>query len=822
MNKSLKLNAVLNIVRQSLTILFPLLTFPYVSRVLGTEEFGRYSFSLSIVSYFQLFAAFGISTFAIREASAIRDDKKKVSELSSDLFTFNCITCTIAYAVLILLTLSNSHLFSYRLLIGIQSLCMTMSLLGLDWVNNVYEDFLYITVRYIVIQIIALAAVFVFVKSSADTAVYCFIILCGSYGGNIVNLIYIRKYIGVPRLKPIRLKRYLIPLSVLFVNSLATTIYVNSDVTVIGFFLGDTDAGLYSFASKIYNILKYFINAAIIVTIPRLGALVDKDWQKYDQLIEKTMTALMTVILPINAGVFVLSRQIIMIAGGSEYIDGHLSLSVLSFSLVFALFASVCTNCVLILQKKEKRVLASTVISASVNLLLNMILIPYIGIIGAAITTVIAECMNMIIQFYYVKKETAVSVSLKKRDIVSALLGVPVVIGVCCMFAHVWTDNTLWNSTKVIFASVFLAGLLYLIILIVLGNSLLRPDNRKYIACIVGHLAIGYDMNDGQTVKTRNIAEVLRREYGDQSIAGVDTYGGIRSIFRIIAEIIRIVPRSDNVIVMPAENGIKLILPLCLALRKLYRFNILYVVVGGWLPGLVDSNGIIKNAVVRVDAVFVESVSMKSKLEEFDICNAYVMPNFKLIRPLEEEEIVTDSKPFRLCTFSRVMKEKGIEIAVDAVKELNNGGNLPEFYLDIYGVVVSGQSEWFERLRSTFPDYVEYKGEVDSNESVNLLKNYHAVLFPTYYAGEGIAGTIIDALFSGVPVIASDWKYNSEIVTDMETGIILDHNDSDSLVTAIRKSCDIELWSRMKKNCISAAKRYTGDHAVSILKEKMK
>lgn len=208
MVKSIKVNALLNTIRQSLTILFPLITFPYVSRILGSYEFGRYTFSTSIVSYFQLFAAFGISTYAIREGAEIREDKEATTRLANELFTMGTITTVIAFAALALIVFFNKKVSSYSSLIFIHSLCMIMTMLGLDWVNNIYEDFLYITIRYIVVQLIALVCIFLFVHDSSDVNIYCLIIVCGSYGGNLVNLFYVRRYIGTPKLVKMPIKKY--------------------------------------------------------------------------------------------------------------------------------------------------------------------------------------------------------------------------------------------------------------------------------------------------------------------------------------------------------------------------------------------------------------------------------------------------------------------------------------------------------------------------------------------------------------------------------------------------------------------------------------
>ena len=351
---------------------------------------------------------------------------------------------------------------------------MILSLIGMDWVNNVYEDFLYITIRYIIIQVLALISIFVFVKSSADTAIYCLILVLGSYGGNILNLFYIRRYIDLPRPRRFPIKNYLTPLSVLFINSLATTIYVNSDVTMLGFFLDDNQVGLYGFASKVYNVLKYLINAAVIVTIPRLTALVHKDREKYCRLTETVLYALVLLQFPLSTGLFMLSKSIVIVAGGPQYIESRSSLMVLSFSLVFALLGSICTNCILIIHKLEKRVLTATLISALVNVILNLLLIPLIGIIGAAITTVIAELTNLGIQFYFSRLEVRLTLKLNWKDIVSAFVGVIEVIIVCIIATKLWTTDSIIDCMKQIVFSVLIAGMLYFITLLVTKNRMVR------------------------------------------------------------------------------------------------------------------------------------------------------------------------------------------------------------------------------------------------------------------------------------------------------------------------------------------------------------
>ena len=164
------------------------------------------------------------------------------------------------------------------------------------------------------------------------------------------------------------------------------------------------------------------------------------------------------------------------------------------------------------------------------------------------------------------------------------------------------------------------------------------------------------------------------------------------------------------------------------------------------------------------------------------------------------------------------MKEKGIEDAVNAVNKINKLENRRVFILDIYGQIDKNQEEWFEKLQSRFPDFIRYGGLIPYDKSTDVLKNYFALLFPTYYEGEGFAGTLIDAMAAGVPVIASDWKYNKEIVEDGKTGIIMHNSLEKELLNILQEK---EQWMRMKKLCVLEAKKYLPSVALQPLIENL-
>ena len=222
---------------------------------------------------------------------------------------------------------------------------------------------------------------------------------------------------------------------------------------------------------------------------------------------------------------------------------------------------------------------------------------------------------------------------------------------------------------------------------------------------------------------------------------------------------------------------------------------------------------------LNTDTVHPDIDGMKKALEERGFANVYVMPNFKDLHILNESELIYHhTEPYPLCTFSRVMKEKGIEDAVNAVKRVNEQCGRTVYTLDIYGQVDSSQTEWFEELKNQFPPYIRYGGLVPFDQSVEALKPYFALLFPTVFFTEGIPGTIIDAYAAGVPVISSKWESFSDVIDDEITGIGYAFGDFDELCTVLKNAVtNPQLIQQMKCACIEKAKKYTPEAAMKVL-----
>ena len=336
---------------------------------------------------------------------------------------------------------------------------------------------------------------------------------------------------------------------------------------------------------------------------------------------------------------------------------------------------------------------------------------------------------------------------------------------------------------------------------------------------VVGHFAFGKDFYDGQTIKAKELSKELERQLTSVEVVKVDTYGGIKRLPTIIFKTILLFKNCKNVIMLPAHNGVKVFAPLFCILKKLFGRKIFYGVVGGWLPEFISNRKGLKKRLMSFDAILVETTSMKNKLEKMGFKNIHIMPNFKALTCVATEEI-QNNEPYKLCTFSRVMKEKGIEDAVSAVKVVNDKFGREVFKLDIYGQIDSSQVEWFENLKKGFPSCVRYCGVVEFNKSTQVLKDYFALLFPTKFYTEGIPGTIIDALASGIPVITSKWQNYADIVEDKYNGLCYEFDANNLLAELLDDIADSpSTFADMKINCVNSAQKFMPENAIKVLLE---
>ena len=340
---------------------------------------------------------------------------------------------------------------------------------------------------------------------------------------------------------------------------------------------------------------------------------------------------------------------------------------------------------------------------------------------------------------------------------------------------------------------------------------------------VIGLFRSGLEAADGQSIKTRIVTQELEAQLGAERVTRIDTYGWKKHPLRLMLNCVKAVWCSDDVVFMTDEGGIN-VFPWLLTLANVFRrCRIHYVVIGGWLIRTLDQRRLRRFWLKKLDGVYVETNTMKSAMEAQGFTNVILLPNCKHLKVLRAEELTCcTQEPYRVCTFSRVMREKGIEDAVEAVRDINRRFGRQVYTLDIYGQVDANQHDWFETLKENYPAGVRYCGTVPYQESTEVLKPYFALLFPTKFYTEGVPGTIIDAYAAGVPVIASQWESFSDIL-DAETCIGYPFEDPNGLVKALESAAaNPAILNDKKKACLQRAEQYAPENVIKILVSQLK
>lgn len=336
---------------------------------------------------------------------------------------------------------------------------------------------------------------------------------------------------------------------------------------------------------------------------------------------------------------------------------------------------------------------------------------------------------------------------------------------------------------------------------------------------VLGHFAFGQDKSNGQTIKTKIVTRALEKEVGPEQIDCKDTVGGWRFMLRLPFVALQMMLNYRNIIFLPAYKGARVIIPLLVFLNLFFHRKLHYVVIGGWLPDFVQKHPLLKLSARRLDHIYVETQYMRAQMDKLHFHNVKVMPNFKELNIIGKDELpVTAKWPLRLCTFSRVMPEKGIEDAIEAVVESNRQLGKCAFTLDIYGMIEPGREQWFENLMFRQPLEIQYGGIVPFSQSTSVLRRYFTLLFPTRFQTEGFAGTLIDAMAAGLPPIASNCPSNEELIRDGETGMLFKMNDVPELVTLlVSVAQDTDKIIQMRPACLQEASKYLPKNMIRIL-----
>lgn len=468
--KSLGLNAFFNGMRSVLSLIFPLITFPYISRVLSVSGIGIYNFSNTYVSYFILIAGLGIATYAVREGAKYRNQKEKIEEFTSQVFSINMIATIIAYLLLFLSLVIFKSLSNYVTCILIYSLQILFTTLGTEWIYTIYEDYAYITIRSIAFKILSIILLFILVRKPSDYLWYATIAVLAAVGSNILNFIHARSFINIRLTLNTKWRYHLKPIMIIFASAVAVTIFTASDTTILGILKNDYAVGIYSTSVKIYQITEGLLSAILTVTIPRLAMLWgQKRRREYDDVLTQVINTLGILVLPASIGLIMLSQEVVLIIAGHKFLPSVNSLRIITWAIIFSIFSWIFSDCVLIPVKRESEVLRNTLVTATINVILNFILIPSMSYDGTSLSTVIAEFSVMVMNGYSCR-DIIKPIIFKKETLKNLFESIIGCIGIVivCLLCQWGLHSMIW---KTVF-SVVLSVPMYGAILVLLGNEI--------------------------------------------------------------------------------------------------------------------------------------------------------------------------------------------------------------------------------------------------------------------------------------------------------------------------------------------------------------
>ena len=457
-NKSIKKNMVMSILLTASNFIFPLITYSYVARTLTPTGTGKIAFVNSILTYFSFIAMLGIPTYGLRECAKVRDNNEAFSHTVQELVIINLISTVFAYILLFSAVFFVPKLFEYRAVFAVMSIYIFLNSIGLEWVYKALEEYTYITIRSLIFKCISVVLVFLLIKSPDDYLYYGFLTIFTNSASYICNFINVRKYVSFKKTSQYELKKHLKPIFMLFATSIIITIYSNFDVSMIGFISTEREVGLYNAALKIKSILLSLSTAVTSVMIPRMAYYFrDEKTNQVNSLLEKSMRVSLIIALPFAVYVFVYAEKCLSFLCGNEYLAAGSTLRVLMLCIVPLIITNILGNQILIPSGNEKRYSQSVFIGMWINLVLNLLLIPYLGAFGAAIGTLITECFNVV--WMGMGSEKYIKVLL--NNIKYYKYFTPLIIGTIIsllLFKNISALNVFW---QLVYTSIVVFGIYY-------------------------------------------------------------------------------------------------------------------------------------------------------------------------------------------------------------------------------------------------------------------------------------------------------------------------------------------------------------------------
>ena len=403
---SIKRNFLMSSVLRAANVLFPLITIPYVSRILLPAGVGSVSFATAFVAYFNMAAQLGLPSYGVRACAKARDDRQELSQVTMELLTLNLAGTVIAYLAFALCILFVPGIAGDRTLLIIISATVFFNSIGMEWLYKGLEQYTYITVRSLVFKTVALTAVFLLIRNQDDVLIYAGISIFASSASNVLNFIHARRLVDFRVRSGLNLRRHLKPVLILFAMTCAFTLLTNLDEVMLGFIRSDTEVGYYHAAVRITVALVDVITALSVVLLPRASYYIEHGMtEAFRRITDKGVHFVLLGSAGLTVYFMLYARETISCLFGDAFEASALPMILIMPNVILTGMTRVIGNQMLIPQGREKVVLISVTAGAAADIVLNALLIPRFGPAGAVFGTIAAETVIFLMQYLKVRTE---------------------------------------------------------------------------------------------------------------------------------------------------------------------------------------------------------------------------------------------------------------------------------------------------------------------------------------------------------------------------------------------------------------------------------
>lgn len=469
MAQSVKVNYILNLINTGSQMLFPLVTFPYVCRVIEADGIGQVNFFSSIIGYVSLFTCLGIPLYAVREIARDRNDVVKMNRTAVEILLLHSLLTILGYLAVTILCIFVPQISSSVPLFLVLSLTILFSTLGCEWFYQGIEDFKYITIRGLVVKVVSMALLFIFVRTKDDLIYYGAYTVFGVLGGNLFNFFRLRKYIHRENIifSDLRIFRHLKPALQVFALNIVTSIYLQLNPVLLGFVKDALAVGYFTAATKIMQMLLKMSSCLGSVMMPRASHLIaENKHEEYASLIQKSYDFTLAISMPLTIGLVVCAPSLIRVICGESFENSIFSSQIIAPIILMVAVSNVMGIQVLFPKGKVNIVTLCCAIGALVDLILNICLIPSLSYVGTSIAYIGAEVATTV-SMYIIGRKYIPIIFFKKSHFAYLLgCGAMVFVLLCVRRLDI-------SSLQILLIQGCLGVLVYAIILFIFKDSLL-------------------------------------------------------------------------------------------------------------------------------------------------------------------------------------------------------------------------------------------------------------------------------------------------------------------------------------------------------------